>query len=147
VREGVQSSSGRLLVATVEQIPPKGQQTVRCYRLYSNKSRGMAAKIGRRRPETADAEKPERKEAIPPGTLFILPPPEPRSGRALRPLWRDLIMKVWGEDPHNCPCCPRDDEPSGSGSRETDRDVGVALKRSGRVREPEEATESTWWER
>gem|GEM_PF-6402530 len=74
--------------------------------LYSNKSRGMAAKTGRLRPEMKDAKKPERGEETPPGTLFILPPPEPRSGRALRPLWRDLIMRVWGEDPHKCPCCP-----------------------------------------
>ena len=79
------------LAAVVEHIPPKRQQTVRYYGLYSNKSRGMAAKTGRLRPEMADARRPERKEAIPPGTLFILPPPDPKSGRALRPLWRDLI--------------------------------------------------------
>ena len=94
------------LAATVEHIPPKGQQTVRYYGLYSNKSRGMAAKNGRKRPEMAEAKRPERQEGPPSGTLFVLPAPEPRSGRALRPLWRDLIMKVWGEDPHKCPCCP-----------------------------------------
>jgi len=94
------------LAATVEHIPPKGQQTVRYYGLYSNKSRGMAAKSGRRRPAIEDAQRPVREEAAPPGTLFILPPADARSGRALRPLWRDLIMKVWGEDPHKCPCCP-----------------------------------------
>jgi hypothetical protein len=94
------------LAATVEHIPPKNQQTVRYYGLYSNKSRGMAAKTGRRRPEMAEAKRPDRQEGPPSGTLFILPPPEPRSGRSLRPLWRDLIMKVWGEDPHKCPCCP-----------------------------------------
>ena len=38
-------------------------------------------------------------------TVVILPPPSPRSARALRPLWRDLIKKVWGEDPLLCPCC------------------------------------------
>ena len=53
-----------------------------------------------------DARRPERTEAAPSGTLFILPQSEPRSGRVLRPLWRDLIMRVWGEDPHKCPCCP-----------------------------------------
>ena len=94
------------LAATVEHIPPKGQQMVRYYGLYSNKSRGMAAKNGRKRPEMAEAKRPERNEATPPGTLFILPAPEPRSGRFLRPLWRDLIMRVWGDDPHKCPCCP-----------------------------------------
>jgi hypothetical protein len=66
----------------------------------------MAAKIGKPRPEMTDAKRPEPKEPVPPETLFVLPAPEPRSGRALRPLWRDLIMKVWGEDPHKCPCCP-----------------------------------------
>jgi hypothetical protein len=33
-------------------------------------------------------------------------------------------------------------EPSGGGSREIDCDKGAALERSGRVKEPEEATES-----
>ena len=37
--------------------------------------------------------------------LFILPAPEPKSHRALRPLWRDLILKTWGDDPMRCPCC------------------------------------------
>ena len=23
----------------------------------------------------------------------------------MRPLWRDLILKVWGSDPLECPCC------------------------------------------
>ena len=51
---------------------------------------------------------PERRQAQPPAsapTLFVLPPAEPKSARALRPLWRDLIKKVWGEDPLLCPCC------------------------------------------
>ena len=38
-------------------------------------------------------------------------------------------------------------EPSGGGSRETDCDEGAALKRSGRVSEPEAANESTGWHR
>ena len=25
---------------------------------------------------------------------------------SLSPLWRDLILKVWGGDPVQCPCCP-----------------------------------------
>ncbi|MCP5552167.1 MAG: transposase [Akkermansiaceae bacterium] len=94
------------LAATVEHITPKGQQTVRYYGLYSYKSRGMAAKNGRKRPEMAEEKRPERQEGPPSGTFFILPAPEPRSGRFLRPLWRDLIMRVWGDDPHKCPCCP-----------------------------------------
>jgi hypothetical protein len=54
----------------------------------------------------AEALRPEPRENSPSGALFILPAPEPRSGRFLRPLWRDLIMRVWGDDPHKCPCCP-----------------------------------------
>jgi len=37
--------------------------------------------------------------------LFVRPPPAAKSARALRPLWRDLIMRIWGEDPLICPCC------------------------------------------
>ena len=74
------------LAATVEHIPPKGQQMVRYYWLYSNKSRGMAAKHGIKRPEMAEALRPEPRENSPSGTLFILPAQEPRSGRFLRPL-------------------------------------------------------------
>jgi hypothetical protein len=53
------------LAATVEHIPPKGQQTVRYYGLYSNKIRGMAAKTGRLRPEMRDALRPEPQENSP----------------------------------------------------------------------------------
>jgi hypothetical protein len=92
------------LAAAVEHIPPKGQQTVRYYGVYSNKRRGMDARAGRPRPTMREAAAPQ-----PAGntsdTLFVLPPPEPKSQRALRPLWRDLIRKIWGEDPMICPCC------------------------------------------
>ena len=27
------------------------------------------------------------------------------SAQAMRPLWRDLILSVWGADPLQCPCC------------------------------------------
>jgi hypothetical protein len=92
------------LAAAVEHIPPKGQQTVRYYGLYSNKRRGMDARAGRPRPSIREAAGP-----TPPGTtsgtLSVLPPPEPRSRRALRPLSRDLISEIWGQDPLLCPCC------------------------------------------
>ncbi|MDF1852921.1 MAG: transposase [Verrucomicrobiales bacterium] len=90
------------LAAAVEHIPPKGQQTVRYYGLYSNKRRGMDARAGRPRPVM---RAPAQSKSSTPETLFVLPPPEPRSARALRPLWRDLIWKIWGEDPMICPCC------------------------------------------
>jgi len=51
-----------------------------------------------------EASAPNRRESGDP-TLFVLPPPAPKSARALRPLWRDLILKIWGEDPMICPCC------------------------------------------
>ena len=34
----------------------------------------------------------------------IVPPPKV-TARAMRPLWRDLILRVWGADPLQCPCC------------------------------------------
>lgn len=115
------------LAATVEHIPPKNQQTVRYYGLYSNKSRGMAAKTGRRRPEMADMKRPERVATNPAVTLFILPPPEPRSGRYLRPLWRDLIMKVWSEDPHKFPRCPGTMKVAGTMIRRSEVDFFLRL--------------------
>jgi hypothetical protein len=36
--------------------------------------------------------------------LLVEPPPK-RSARMMRPLWRDLILQVWGGDPLECPCC------------------------------------------
>ncbi|MCF6314664.1 MAG: transposase [Verrucomicrobiales bacterium] len=82
------------IAAIVEHIPPKGQQTVRYYGRYSNKSRGLDAKHGRARPELESPNQPEKKQMSQP-TLFILPAPEAKSRSALRPLWRDLIMKIW----------------------------------------------------
>jgi len=92
------------LAAAVEHIPPKGQQTIRYYGLYSNKRRGMDARAGRPRPTMREASTPKMRGSADP-TLFTLPPPERNSGRTLRPLWRDLILKIWGEDPMICPCC------------------------------------------
>jgi len=92
------------LAAAVEHIPLKGQQSVRYYGLYSNRRRGMNAKAGRPRPEMRESAVAHRPPLAQP-TFIILPPPEPKSARSLRPLWRDFIVKVWGEDPLLCPCC------------------------------------------
>jgi hypothetical protein len=35
----------------------------------------------------------------------IVPPPPKVTARAMRPLWRDLILRVWDADPLQCPCC------------------------------------------
>ena len=95
------------IASTVEHIPPKSQQTIRYYGRYSNKRRGWDFKHSVRPPLMApQLNVEERKQPIrQPETLFILPAPEPKSHRALRPLWRDLILKTWGEDPQRCPCC------------------------------------------
>jgi hypothetical protein len=86
-------SAGDFLAAAVEHIPPKGQQTVRYYGLYSNKRRGIDAKTNRPRPESS------------PPPHSTCPAPPAQSARALRPLWRDLIRRTWGADPMECPCC------------------------------------------
>ena len=93
------------LAAAVEHIPPKNQHTVRYYGLYSNKRRGMDARNGRPRPSMRGIAAPRPAGSSTSDTLLVLPPPEPKSARALRPLWRDLIRRVWGEDPMICPCC------------------------------------------
>jgi hypothetical protein len=36
--------------------------------------------------------------------LLVAPPPK-RSAQLMRPLWRDLILQVWGGDLLKCPCC------------------------------------------
>ena len=60
--------------------------------------------MGSPRPQLRELSEPRHVAPSDP-TLFHLPAAEPKSARALRPLWRDLIMKVWGEDPLLCPCC------------------------------------------
>lgn len=57
------------LVAAVEHIPPKGQQTIRYCGLYSNKRRGMDARAGRYRPKMREAAAPN-----PAGTASEPPP-------------------------------------------------------------------------
>ena len=85
------------LAAAIDHIPPRGHQTIRYYGLYSNKSRGLP------RPSAALTESTGEKPttAKPP----IIPPPPKVTARAMRPLWRDLILRVWGADPLQCPCC------------------------------------------
>jgi len=84
------------LAAAVEHIPLKNQQTVRYYGLYSNKRRGMDAKERKLRPESPPPPRHPK---------GLVPPPPPESARALRPLWRELILRVWGSDPMECPGC------------------------------------------
>jgi hypothetical protein len=56
------------IAAIIDHLPPKGKQTVRYYGLHSNKTRGQQP---------------------------LIPAPPKQSARSMRPLWRDLILKVW----------------------------------------------------
>lgn len=77
----------------------------------------------------------------------------------MRPLWRDLILKVWGADPLQCPCCKAPMKLVGAVKRpeqiEKHRrlvgvlDPGVAGARrvkppAGRVNQTMEPIEPTW---
>jgi hypothetical protein len=84
-------------------LPPKGQQTVRYYGLYSNKSRGQTSPIPDRFIRPSQPETPLEKP--PPAQILLIPGPPKQSARDMRPLWRDIILKVWGGDPLQCPCC------------------------------------------
>lgn len=79
------------LAAAVEHIPPKNQHTIRYYGRYSNKSRGLEVRSWR--------------PCVDPAAPHTVPAPPRRSARKLRPLWRNLILQVWGADPLVCPCC------------------------------------------
>ena len=92
------------------------KQTVRYYGLYSNKTRGQQSLIPDRiiRPPAppsnqqseinnlsvvASAKSDHQSE------ILLVPAPPKQSARSMRPLWRDLILRVWGADPLQCPCC------------------------------------------
>ena len=85
------------LAAAIDHIPPRGQQTIRYYGVYSNKSRGMS------RPSAAPTVPTAEKQPAPKPP--VIPPPPKVTARAMRPLWRDLILRVWGTDPLQCPGC------------------------------------------
>ena len=89
--------------AALLHIPPKGQQTVRYYGIYSNKSRGQISLIPDRIIRLPKPEPPPEKP--PPAQILLIPAPPKRRACDMRPLWRDLILKVWGGDPLECPCC------------------------------------------
>jgi hypothetical protein len=85
------------LAAAIDHIPPRGQQTIRYYGLYSNKSRGLPRPVA----SVVESAGENPPQSHPP----IIPPPPKTTARAMRPLWRDLILRVWGADPLQCPCC------------------------------------------
>lgn len=97
------------IAAALLHLPPKGQQTVRYYGVYSNKTRGSPREAPRAIRQ-ADRHCPtelspdEANRAIQ-GELLLVEPPPKRRAREMRSLWRDLILQVWGGDPLECPCC------------------------------------------
>ena len=107
--------------AALLHLPPKGQQTVRYYGVYSNKTRGRVAE---KSPSLiaggtgSSAMAPENQTSTivnlsvvalaksdHQSEFLLVEPPPKRSARLMRPLWRDLILQVWGGDPLECPCC------------------------------------------
>jgi hypothetical protein len=94
------------LAAVIDHVPPKSNHTVRYYGVYSNKMRGQASLIPSRiiRPP-ASSPNPQSSISNPQSQILLVPAPPKQSARAMRPLWRDLILKVWGADPLQCPCC------------------------------------------
>ena len=94
------------IAAALLHLPPKGQQTVRYYGVYSNKTRGRTSPIPDRiiRPPTPSAnQQPEIHNHQ--SEILLIPAPPKQSARDMRPLWRDLILGVWGGDPLECSCC------------------------------------------
>jgi len=53
----------------------------------------------------ASSSNPQSSISNPQSQILLVPAPPKQSARAMRPLWRDLILKVWGADPLQCPCC------------------------------------------
>jgi hypothetical protein len=94
------------IAAVIDHLPPKGKQTVRYYGLYSNKTRGRQSLIPDRiiRPPESS---PDLKSPISnlQSEILLVPAPPKQSAKSMRPLWRDMILKVWGADPLQCPCC------------------------------------------
>ena len=96
-------SAPDFIAAAIDHLPPKGQQTVRYYGLYSNKTRGQTSPIPDRIIRQPKPKPPPQQ--APPTQILLIPPPPKQSARDMRPLWRDLILQVWGGDPLECPCC------------------------------------------
>ena len=109
------------IAAALLHLPPKGQQTVRYYGVYSNKVRGRntekspslitggtgSSAIAPENPtsEISNLSVVASAKSDHQSVFLLVEPPPKRSARLMRPLWRDLILQVWGGDPLECPCC------------------------------------------
>jgi hypothetical protein len=96
-------SATDFLAAAVEHIPDRYHHTIRYYGIYSNRSRGIEQRRNQASPSCQCAH-PECAPPDPPSALSTVTHPQ-QPNRKLRPLWRDLILRVWGEDPLLCPKC------------------------------------------
>ena len=83
---------------------------MRYYGTYSNKTRGQQRETShailntcRNPPEVTPADPQHNLPKQ--GLLMLVDPPPKRSASLMRPLWRDLMIQVWGGDPLECPCC------------------------------------------
>ncbi|MCF7688517.1 MAG: transposase [Cephaloticoccus sp.] len=76
-------SAVEFIAAVLRHLPAKGSPLVRYYGVYSNKSRG--------RHNPANARPGDSAAVVP--------------ARRKRSAWRQLILKVWGSDPLQCPLC------------------------------------------
>ena len=85
------------LARLVTHIPNKGEQMVRYYGYYSNKSRGQRKKI--EEIEDGRINNKDKSDSVP----FILEPD--LSKKAFRKNWARLIQKVYQIDPLKCPKC------------------------------------------
>lgn len=79
-------SAHQFIEALIAQLPLKGVPMLRYYGHYSNKSRGMRRAAQRKYKATS-------------ATALSPAPRRPRI------CWQQLIMKVWGADPLECPLC------------------------------------------
>jgi hypothetical protein len=93
------------IAAALLHLPPKGQQTVRYYGTYSNKTRGQSPLIPDRIIRPPVSSNQQSKINNHQSEILLIPAPPKQSARDMRPLWRDLILQVWGGDPLQCTCC------------------------------------------
>jgi len=84
------------IAAITSHIPDKGQQMIRYYGYYSNKSRGQRKKEGARKLLTGDNTASN--------TLNIIEEPS-YTNKEYRRLWAQLIQKVYEIDPLICTKC------------------------------------------
>ncbi len=85
------------IAAITQHIPKKSFQTIRYYGWYSNKSRGLRAKVENLSKDTLTETIPDEVEVIDVSRY------QPKSVPSLT--WRECIKKIWKADPLICPKC------------------------------------------